>query len=47
MKWRGLIETFESVEADTGEEAKKQAAEALIERLQSGEAEFIVWEDES
>jgi aspartate/glutamate racemase len=45
-KWRGVLEVFEEVEAETEEEATKQMAAKLIEQLNSKTAEFIVWPNE-
>jgi uncharacterized protein YheU (UPF0270 family) len=43
MRWRGLVEAWEEVEADSEDDAKKAMAKQLIERLTSGEVEFILW----
>lgn len=46
MNYRGMIEVFLSVEANSEEEAKQKMAEILSKGLLDGpEYEFIVWED--
>lgn len=44
-KWKGILERFGECEAETEQEAMKKMAEQLIKKLQSGEDEFLVWDE--
>lgn len=46
MKYRGLIETFVDVEADSEEEAAIKMVEVICEQLKAHPEYFTIWEND-